>query len=100
MLAILELERFGQEVQEFEFSVEYTTNTLSYTVRPCLKEEQNYAKIELNTTCRSGINRDGGLSGGMGHILEQMSQGERVWQGYSRIFSFSFTCMCNKFFYR
>lgn len=37
MLAILELERFGQEVQEFEFSVEYTTNTLSYTVRPCLK---------------------------------------------------------------
>lgn len=37
MLAILEPERFGQEVQEFEFSVEYTANILSYTVRPCLK---------------------------------------------------------------
>lgn len=32
-----ELERLRQEDQEFEFSVEYTTNTLSYTVRPCLK---------------------------------------------------------------
>lgn len=37
MLATLELERVGQEDQEFEFSVEYTTNTLSYTVIPCLK---------------------------------------------------------------
>lgn len=65
VLAILELERLEQEDQEFKFSMEYKHQaTLSYTVRPCLKEKGNYAKLEFNTMCRSAINWGGGLGWG------------------------------------